>query len=98
MIKNDENSYLGKLLKSNDNQPYPSESMHLEIPSKKRHTESLQLNIYDTNVRDKILERLQPATTEEFDIHCYSIDNLKDSHTISYSEVLEIEKIVGNNL
>ena len=92
LIKNDENSYLGKLLKSNDNQPYPSENMHLEIPSKKHHTESLQLNIYDTNVRDKILERLQPATTEEFDIHHDSVDDLRDSHTISQSEVLEIEK------
>ena len=91
VIQNDENSYLGKLLKSNDNQPYPSESIHLEIPSKKHHSESLWLNIYDTKVRDKMLEKL-PATSDEFDIHCHSIDSLRNSHTISHSEVLEIEK------
>ncbi len=55
---------------------------------KAEYQKDIQLYNYDTNV----LERLQPATTEEFDIHCDSIDNLGDLHTISHSEVLKIEK------
>ena len=93
LLDNDENSYLGKLLKSNNNQPYLYESMHQELPSKKYHSESMHLNINEINVSDKILEQLQPITTEESDIDCSEIvDNLKKSHTISYSEILEIEK------
>ena len=92
-LLDDENGYLEKLLKSNNNQPYLYESMHQELPSKKYHSESTHLNINEINARVKILEQLQPITAEESDIDCSEIvDNLKKSHTISYSEVFEIEK------
>ena len=92
LMDNDENSYLGKLLKSNDNQPYPYEHMHQKLPSKKYHAESMHENINDVNVRDKILAGLQPFIAEESNIDCEVVNNLKRSHTISYSQVLEIEK------
>ena len=97
-MDNDQNGYLGKLLKSNDNQPYPYECMHQELPSKKYYAESMHVNINDVDVRNIILKGLQPVIAEESDIDCEVVNNLKRSQPISCSQVLEIEKIQGNNL
>ena len=81
LIDIDEKSYLGNLLMSNNCEPYPFKSMHLDIPSKKRYTDSMQLNINDPSVRDKILKNLQPTTAKETvtQCQCETIKNLQSS-------------------
>ncbi|XP_028417051.1 uncharacterized protein LOC114541314 [Dendronephthya gigantea] len=93
LIDINEKSYLGNLLMSNDCEPYPFQSIHVDIPSKKRHTESMQLEINYPNVRDKILKNLQPTTNEE--TVNWQYENIKILHSsvkISYEEILEIER------
>ena len=45
LIDIDEKSYLGNLLISNDCEPYNFKSMHLDIPFKKRQTDSMHSNL-----------------------------------------------------
>ena len=88
----DENSYLGNLLKSNDYQPCPFETMHLDMPSKKRHSESMYLSINDSSVRDKIFERLPSTTPDKSMANCDAINSLRSLFKISRAEVLQIEQ------
>jgi hypothetical protein len=57
-----ETDRLGNLLKSNNCQPYPFETMPFDVPSKKLHSESMHLNINNSSVQDKIYQTL-PSTT-----------------------------------
>ena len=86
----DPNNYLGKLLESNECQPVHFSSVHEDLPSKKRHTESMNLNINDSSVRGNILKNLKPTIQE------HSFDSvtsqLHSSIKITQAEVLEIEK------
>ena len=86
----DPNSYLGKLLESNECQPLHFNSIHEDLPSKKRHTESMNLNICDSSIRGNILENLKQTLHEQpFDS---ATSQLKCSIKIAQAEVLEIEK------
>ena len=94
LIDIDEKSNFGNLLMSNNCEPYPFKSMHLDIPSKKRYTDSMQLNINDPSVPDKILKNLQPTTAKETvaQCQCETIKNLQSSVKTSYEEIVEIER------
>ena len=61
----DPNSYLGRLLESNERQPCHFDSLYKDLPSKKMPTESMQLNINDSSVRGKILQHLQHTLDEQ---------------------------------
>ena len=86
----DPNSYLGKLLELNDSQPLHFNSIHEDLPSKKRHTESMNLNICDSSIRGNILQNLKQTLHEQpFDS---ATSQLKCSIKITQAEVSEIEK------
>jgi hypothetical protein len=88
----EEKSYLGSLLGSNDCKPYAFEAIHQELPAKKRHTESLTLNLNDTAIRDKVLDNLQPTSVERSYSYSATVQTLKHSANITHSEILQIEK------
>ena len=92
LTETDKNSYLGNLLKSNNCQPCPFETMHLDLPSKKLHSESMHLNINNSSVRDKIFERLPSTTAKEFVTNCDAINSLSSLVKITHAEVLQIER------
>lgn len=86
-----ENSYLGKLLKSNDCTPCPFDIMHQDIPSKNKQVELLHFNINDTSVREQLLDnlaRLQIAPNP----HNATIENLKQTTKITPEQLVEIEQ------
>ena len=86
----DPNSYFGKLLESNECQPLHFNSIHEDLPSQKRHTESMNLNIYDSSVQGIILQNLKQKLDERlFDS---ATSQLKCSIKIAQADVLEIEK------
>ena len=89
----DPNSYLGKLLESYECQPLHFDSIDEDLPSKKTHTESMNLNICDSSIQDNILENLKQTLHEQpFDS---ATSQLKCSIKIAQAEVLEIEKNTG---
>ena len=86
----DPNSYLGKLLESNECLPLHFNSIHEDLPSKKRLTESMNLNICDSSIRGNTLENLKQTLHEQpFDS---ATSQLKCSIKIAPAEELEIEK------
>ena len=87
----EEKSYLGALLKSNDCKPYAFEAIHQELPSKKRHTESLALNINDTAICDTVLANLQSTSVGKSNSYSDTVKKLKHSASITHSEILQIE-------
>ena len=86
----DPNSYLGRLLESNECQPCHFDSLHEDLSSKKMHTESIQLNINDSSVQGKILQNLQ-HTLDEQPLDS-ATSQLNWSLKITLAEVLESEK------
>jgi hypothetical protein len=52
---------------------YAFETIHQELPSKKKHTESLTLTFNDTAIRENVLDNLQPTSVQKFNSYSETV-------------------------
>jgi hypothetical protein len=87
-------SYLCKLLESNQCQPFGFEEAHSNLPSKKKCLEAKEnaCDLNDSNLRDEIMKKLEPAVVNMASIPEDSLDMVKDLLNKNHAELLEIER------